>query len=78
MRYSNSHSDICSPLTEVEPDYSTYNSDEDEDEEDDEEKVGVGAIEDGNIYEQVRINLVKPNSLSLTAGYWRKTGFFWH
>jgi len=53
-------SDICSPLTEVEPDYSTYNSDEDEDEEDDEEKVGVGAIEDGNIYEQV-LNCRRPS-----------------
>merc|ERR1719430_9605 len=56
--YSMGFSDICSPLTEVEPDYSTYNSDEDEDE--DNEKVGVGAIENGNIYEQV-LNCRRPS-----------------
>merc|ERR1719430_352326 len=56
--YSMGFSDICSPLTEVEPDYSTYNSDEDED-----EKMRVAAIghhEDGNIYEQV-LNCRKPS-----------------
>jgi len=60
--YSMGFSDICSPLTEVEPDYSTENSDEDDDEEDD-EKMRVGAIghhEDGNIYEQV-LNCRKPS-----------------
>ena len=58
-----SSSDICSPLTEVEPDYSTDNSDEDADKEDDDENVRIGAIEDGNIYEQVRIHLAKSKSL---------------
>jgi len=59
--YSMGFSDICSPLTEVEPDYSTDNSDE-EDEEADAEKVGVGAIghDDGNIYEQV-LNCRRPS-----------------
>ena len=51
-----SSSDICSPLTEVEPDYSTDNSDEDNDEEEEDEKLGVGHHDDGNIYEQVRKN----------------------
>jgi len=60
--YSMGFSDICSPLTEVEPDYSTENSeDEDEDEEDD-EKAGLGAVghDDGNIYEQV-LNCRRPS-----------------
>jgi len=51
--YSMGFSDICSPLTEVEPDYSTDNSDEDDDEEEEDEKAGVGHHDDGNIYEQV-------------------------
>lgn len=57
--YSMGFSDICSPLTEVEPDYSTDNSD---DEEEDEEKVGVGGIgqDEGNIYEQV-LNCRRPS-----------------
>lgn len=57
--YSMGFSDICSPLTEVEPDYSTDNSDDEEED----EKVGVGAIghhDDGNIYEQV-LNCRRPS-----------------
>ena len=56
--WSPSSSDICSPLTEVEPDYSTDNSDDDNEDEDDEERLRVGAMghEDGNIYEQVSKN----------------------
>ena len=46
-------SDICSPLTEVEPDYSTDNSDDDDD--DESVRVGGGVGHDaGNIYEQVK------------------------
>jgi len=60
--YSMGFSDICSPLTEVEPDYSTDNSDDDDKDEDDEEGLRVGAMghEDGNIYEQV-LNCRRPS-----------------
>jgi hypothetical protein len=58
--YSMGFSDICSPLTEVEPDYSTDNSDEDEDEDEDEKVGAIGHHEDGNIYEQV-LNCRRPS-----------------
>jgi len=57
--YSMGFSDICSPLTEVEPDYSTDNSDD----EDDDERVRVGeevGHDAGNIYEQV-LNCRRPS-----------------
>merc|ERR1712072_1298179 len=55
--------DICSPLTEVEPDYSTDNSDDDDDDEDDDERVrGSEEVghDAGNIYEQV-LNCRRPS-----------------
>lgn len=55
-------SDICSPLTEVEPDYSTDNTEHDDDDEadDNDNEDGMkGARYDhedsGNIYEQVSL-----------------------
>ena len=55
-------SDICSPLTEVEPDYSTDNTEHDDDDEadDNDNEDGMkGARNDhedsGNIYEQVSL-----------------------
>ena len=55
-------SDICSPLTEVEPDYSTDNTEHDDDDEadDNDNEDGMkGARYDhedsGNIYEQVNL-----------------------
>ena len=55
-------SDICSPLTEVEPDYSTDNTEHDDDDEadDSDNEEGMRAARDdpedgGNIYEQVSL-----------------------
>ena len=54
-------SDICSPLTEVEPDYSTDNTEHDDDEADDsDDEDGMRGVRDGhedggNIYEQVSL-----------------------
>ena len=54
-------SDICSPLTEVEPDYSTDNTEHDDDEADDSDNEdGMRGVRDGhedggNIYEQVNL-----------------------
>ena len=54
-------SDICSPLTEVEPDYSTDNTEHDDDEADDSDnedgmrRARDGHEDSGNIYEQVSL-----------------------
>ena len=54
-------SDICSPLTEVEPDYSTDNTEHDDNEADDsDDEDGMRGVRDGhedggNIYEQVSL-----------------------
>jgi len=59
-------SDICSPLTEVEPDYSTDNTEHDDDEaEDSDNEDGMRGARDGhedsgNIYEQV-LNCRRPS-----------------
>ena len=54
-------SDICSPLTEVEPDYSTDNTEHDDDDADDSDNedgmrgARDGNEDSGNIYEQVSL-----------------------
>jgi len=64
--YSMGFSDICSPLTEVEPDYSTDNTEHDDDEADDSDNEdGMRGVRDGhedggNIYEQV-LNCRRPS-----------------